>query len=141
MCLSFIPAITPKGIPASLIVVRAVRRKLSALTPSIPIFRQAVRRMREALSGWMFRLSQCPPKRYLFPEWGLYCPRSSLKSSEEYRGSAGEFTLAVALANGHVGANCSGALVGISGELGTGFIDTTGGVEPEAKQGEISGSF
>ncbi len=55
--------------------------------------------------------------------------------------SAGEFTLAVALANGHVGANCSGALVGISGELGTGFIDATGGVEAEAEQGAIAESF
>ena len=45
--------------------------------------------------------------------------------------SAGEFTLAVALANGHVGANCSGALVGIAGELGTGFVNATGGVEAE----------
>ena len=56
-------------------------------------------------------------------------------------GSAGEFTLAVALTNGHVGSDSSGVIVGIAGELGAGFIDATGGVEAEAEQSAISESF
>ncbi len=48
-------------------------------------------------------------------------------------GSAGQFTLAVALSDGHVGSDGSEAIVCVGGELGDSFVNSTSGVEAKAE--------